>query len=208
MTPEIGKVEKIKSIASRCKNVNFMDSMVERYQKSTKSAVENILNMCVAVSEISSRHKAKEINDFDMTYFCSQVGLEKKSPTFRKFRQIGDHADRFYKHMNTLPSAYTVLFQITTLDPDKFEQMIKNEQITPSLSLEKLKQIIDPSVNTSSPDDVTFKVEFNMQQLSNESKDFLKRTLMDLMTYKDIETVIPKKHQSILSYGNNLIKSN
>lgn len=110
MVQEIKKADKIKSIASRCKNLNLMDSMVERYQKSTKSAVENILNMCVAVSEISSRHKAKEINDFDMTYFCSQVGLEKKSPTFRKFRQIGDQADRFYKHMNTLPSAYKVLF--------------------------------------------------------------------------------------------------
>jgi hypothetical protein len=208
MKTEISKMEKIRSIASHCKNVDLMDSMIERYQKSTKSAVENILNMCVAVSDISGKHKAKEINDFDMMYFCSQVGLEKKSPTFRKFRQIGDHADRFYKHMNTLPSAYTVLFQITTLDPDKFEEMIKNEQITPSLSLEKLKQIIDPSANSSSPDDVTFKVEFNMQRLSNESKEFLKKTLKDLWTYTDIETIIPKKHQSILSYGNNLKKLN
>ncbi len=208
MKTEISKMEKIKSIASQCKNVDFMNSMIDRYQESTKSAVENILNMCVAVSEISAKHKANEINDFDMTYFCSQVGLEKKSATFRKFRQIGDHAERFYKHMNTLPSAYTVLFQITTLDPDKFEEMIANEQITPSLSLEKLKQLVDPSVSSNTPDDVTFKVEFNMQRLSNESKEFLKRTLLELMKYTDIETVIPRKHHAILSYGYTLKKSN
>lgn len=82
--------------------------------------------------------------------------------------------------------------------------MIENEKTTPSLSFEKLKQLVNPSVNTSSPDDVTFKVEFNVQRLSNESKEFLKRTLMDLMTYRDIETIIPKKHHAVLGCGNKL----
>jgi hypothetical protein len=134
-------------------------------------------------------------------YFCAQVGLDRKSPTFRKYRQIGEHAHRFVHHMNTLPSAYTVLFQITTLDPDKFEEMIANEQITPSLSLEKFKELTNTSTKIVDPDAVYFKVEFNMKRLSDSSKEFLKKTLKELMTLQDIDTVIPIKHQPVLSYG-------
>jgi hypothetical protein len=201
MKNEISKVEKIRSIASHCKNVDLMDSMVERYQKSTKSAVENILNMCVAVSEISGKHKAKEINDFDMMYFCSQVGLEQKSSTFRKYRQIGDHANRFVQHMNTLPSAYTVLFQITTLDPDKFEEMISSGKITPSLSLEELKKLTNSTAHVNNDDIVNFKVEFDMNKLSSEGRDFLKKTLLELMNFNEIQTIIPAKYQP--AFNNN-----
>lgn len=208
MRNEITKQQKLQSIASQCKDLELMNSMISQYQSSTKSAVEHILNMCVAVSEISKKYKAKEINDFDMMYFCSQVNLDRKSPTFRKYRQIGEYAHRFVHHVNTLPSAYTVLFQITTLDPDKFEEMIENDQITPSLSLEKFKELTNTSTKTFDPDDVHFKVEFNMKRLSDASKEFLKRTLKELMTLQDIDTVIPRKHQPTLSYGRQLKKAN
>jgi hypothetical protein len=208
MSNLISRQQKLESIASQCKDVALMNSMIERYQYSTKNAVENILNMCIAVSEISKRYKSHEINEFDLIYFCSQVGLDRKSPTFRKYRQIGDHAQRFVKHMNTLPSAYTVLFQITTLDPDKFEELINSNQITPSLSLEKLKEITNSAVKKQSdPNEVYFSVAFNIKDISDETKKYLQESLETISKNDDLEIIIPKRHIPAIDYAHKFQKS-
>ena len=178
-----------------------MDNLIETYQTATKTAVENILNMCIAVKEIDERRKEKLINDFDVTYFCATVSLERKSATYRKYRKIGEHAERFKKHMDSLPSAYSVLFQITTLDPEKFEEMIESEQINPSLSLEKLKQLTNTSTKSQNPDEVNFEVNLNMSTLSPSSRAYLRQLLIDLSSLNDIEVLVPEKYQLNLNYN-------
>lgn len=206
MSKSVTKGQKLSTIAIQCKNRKLMDSLINTYQTSTKTAVENILNMCIAVKEIDEKRKAKEINDFDVMYFCATVSLDCKSATYRKYRKIGEHAERFKKHMDSLPSAYSVLFHITTLHPEKFEEMIELEQISPSLSLEKLKQLTNSSTKTTDPDEVNFKVNFNMKNLSSSSKDYLKKILIELMSFNDIEVVVPEKHQPAMSYHSTLLK--
>jgi len=206
MTNPVTKNQKLATIATNCKDKALMDNMIETYQSSTKTAVENILNMCISVKEIDDKYKQKLINEFDVMYFCASVSLDRKSPTYRKYRKIGEHAARFMQHMDKLPSAYTVLFQITTLDPIKFEELVESEQITPSLSLEKLKQITNPSASKTDPDEVNFKVNFNMKNLSSKSQDFLKKTLLELMSFNDVEVIVPEKHQAVLSYQKTLLQ--
>ena len=201
MSKTLSKEKKLSVISSNCKDKRLMDDLIETYQSSTKSAVENILNMCLAVKQIDDKRKDKSINDFDVTYFCATVQLDRKSPTYRKYRKIGEHAAKFKQHMDLLPSAYTVLFQIATLDSEKFEELIESNQITPSLSLEKLKQITNTSTKTVDPDDVNFKVSFNMKTLSEESKKYLQATLMTLINSNDIELVVPDKHKPVLSFN-------
>lgn len=206
MTNTVTKNQKLSTIATNCKDKVLMDNLIETYQTSTKNAVENILNMCIAVKEIDEKRKAKLINDFDVMYFCATVSLERKSATYRKYRKIGEHAERFKKHMDSLPSAYSVLFQITTLDSEKFEEMIESEQINPSLSLERFKQLTNTSTKSQNPDEVNFKVNFNMSTLSPSSRDYLKQVLIDLMSLNDIEVFVPEKHQPVLSYHSTLMK--
>lgn len=201
MSNAVTKDQKLSTIVTKCKDKALMDNLIETYQTSTKTAVENILNMCIAVKEIDEKCKAKLINDFDVTYFCATVSLDRKSATYRKYRKIGEHAERFKKHMDSLPSAYSVLFQITTLDPEKFEEMIESEQINPSLSLEKFKQLTNTSNKTQNPDEVNFRVNFNMSTLSPSSRAYLKQLLIDLSSLNDIEVLVPEKHQSTLNYN-------
>ena len=206
MGNNVTKAEQMSVISSNCKDKALMDNLIETYQSSTKSAVENILNMCLAVKEIDEKYKAKIISHFDVTYFCATVQLDQKSPTYRKYRKIGEHAAKFKQHMELLPSAYTVLFQIATLDSEKFEELLDSNQITPSLSLEKLKQLTNTSTKTQDPDDVNFKVSFNMKTLSEDSKKFLGETLKTLMSFNDVELIVADKHKSALSYHNTLLK--
>jgi hypothetical protein len=200
MTNAVTNVQKLASIASSGKDKALMDNLIQTYQTSTKTAVENILNMCIAVKEIDEKRKAKLINDFDVMYFCASVSLDRKGGTYRKYRQIGAHAERFIKHMGALPSAYTVLFYITTLPPEKFEELIESNQITPSISLEKLKEIINPPTKTADPDEVNFKLNFNMSTMSSSAQDYLKQMLTDLMAFNEIEVVVPDKYKSTLNY--------
>ena len=207
MSKTLSKEKKLFAISSNGKDKKLMDDLIKTYQSSTKSAVENILNMCLAVKQIDDKRKDKSIIDFDVCYFCTTVQLDHKSPTYRKYRKIGEHAAKFKQHMDLLPSAYTVLFQIATLDSEKFEELIDSNQITPSLSIEKLKQITNTSTKTVDPDNVNFKVSFNMKTLSEESKKYLQETLKSLMNFNDIELVVPDKHKPVLSYNYTLKKA-
>lgn len=76
MSKSVSKVEKLEVISSKCKNMILMDKLINEYQSSTKSAVENILKMCKAVKEIDVNKNKKLINNFDVMYFCANVNLE------------------------------------------------------------------------------------------------------------------------------------
>ena len=199
--------QKLAVIANSGKDKALMDNLIQSYQKSTKNAVENILNMCSAVKEIDDKRKENLINDFDVMYFASTVSLDPKSPTYRKYRQIGAHAEKFKKYMNCLPSAYTVLFQITTLEPEKFEKLIESNQITPSLSLEQLKKITSPQVANQQSDDANFKVVFNTKKMSDTTKKFLVETLTSMLNYEDIEIVVPDKSRPYFGKNIDFVKS-
>lgn len=193
MSKSVSKVEKLQVISKNCKNKDLMDELIDEYQSSTKSAVENILTMCRAVKEIDEKRKVNLINDFDVTYFGATVNLDPKSPTYRKYRQIGAYADKFQQYIDCLPSAYTVLFQITTLEPEKFEQLIESNQITPSLSLEELKKLTSPQVASQQTEDANFKVIFNTSTMSESSKNLIAELLNTLSSKDDIEIHVPKK---------------
>lgn len=193
MSKSVSKVEKLEVISSKCKNMILMDKLINEYQSSTKSAVENILKMCKAVKEIDVNKNKKLINNFDVMYFCANVNLDPKSSTYRKYRKIGEYADKFQQYIDCLPSAYTVLFQITTLEPDKFDELIKSNQITPSLSLEQLKKITSPQMANQQSGDANFKIVFNTKKISDESRKFLVETLNAMVSHKDLEVVVPKK---------------
>ena len=205
MSKNITGNQKMATISAKCTEKKLMDDLIEVYQSSTKSAVENILNMCIAVKEVDEKYKAKLINYFDIAYFCATVQLDQKSPTYRKYRKIGEHANRFIKYMDLLPSAYTVLFKIATLDAEKFEALIESNKITPCLSLEKLKQLTNSSTKIQNPDDVYFKVSFNLKNLCEDSRKYLQDTLIKFMSFNDIELIVPDKHKDNLSYYTKLL---
>ncbi len=45
-----------------------------------------------------------------------------------------------------------------------------------------------------------------MKNLSPSSKDYLKQILLELMSFNDVEVLVPEKHQAVLSYHPTLKK--
>ncbi len=195
MSNSISKIDKMITISSKCKDKALMDYLIDSYQSSTKCAVENILNMSIAVNEIDKKRRSKELNEFDVAYFCATVNLDSKSSTFRKFSKIGAHANNFKKYIDRLPSAYTVLYQITTLDSDRFLELIESDKISPSLSLESLKKIISPQISNINVDNANFKVVFNTKEISDETKKLLRETISSLVNRDDLEILVSEKNK-------------
>ena len=126
-------------------NKSIADEYVRRYQQSTKNAIEGILNMGEAVYEIYTKFKLKELSDDDLEYFCKSVNLDSKGSTFRKYKAIGRNAEKFRLYMDKLPSSFSVLYEMATLDPDDFEKYVVKCGFSKGITLEMFKKMLSKS---------------------------------------------------------------
>lgn len=127
-------------------NEDVVNTYIRRYQLSTKNAIENILNMGEAVFEVYTKNKAKELTDDDLKYFCTAVNLDIKSSTFRKYKAIGQNANRFREVMDKLPATFSVLYEMATLSGDDFERLVMNKSYTKAITLDHFKKMMHKSV--------------------------------------------------------------
>jgi hypothetical protein len=142
-----------------------------------------------------------------MKYFCFSVGLKRDGSTFRKFEQIGKHSEIFWKYVDKLPDSYTVLYEITTLDSDKFEELMSNNQITSYVTLKDIKELGNKvSIITKSKDELNFNVRFNLKSFSNdELKKFgtVIKYLYQMDQKNVLEFNVPKNLKGQLGFNSN-----
>lgn len=156
--------DKINALRSKCTNTQEISQFITAYQTQTKSAVESTLNMCETVNNIHQKVKTGILNEIDLDYFCLSVGLSKNSSAFRKYVCIANHADKFRDYIDRMPSACSVLYEITTLDADVFNNLINNNLITQKTTLATLKKFagkVPIKNNSKSKNCVTLKIEFD-----------------------------------------------
>lgn len=141
----------LQTYQTTCKNLTVVNEYITYYQQYTRNTVENILKLSSLIVEMKEKEKSGELDKTDMNYFCFSVGLKRDGSTFRKFEQIGKHSEIFWKYVDKLPDSYTVLYEITTLDPDKFEELMCNDEIHSYVTLRDVKRLGGkvPNVNSS-----------------------------------------------------------
>ena len=177
---------------TQCVNKTIADDFVRRYQSSTKNALENILCMGEAVYEIYQKTKAGELDQSDLEYFCQSVHLDPKGSTFRKYKAIGENANRFRQHLEKLPSTFSVLYEMATLDADDFELFTKNTTLSKSTTLEEFKQMIrrahlkNPVQNCYPSNKIIKKAANRIQEIENRflidvKKDIKKSELSEIL---------------------------
>ena len=146
-------------LIQRCKDKLLTDEFISKYQESTKSAIDQILLMGESVLEVYELSKCGNLNKYDLNYFCMSVGINQKSSTFRKYKAIGENADKFRQYMDKMPSAFSVLYEIATLDAETFERIFVDNDFGKNLTLKQVRQLANkgntvPSKNsliTNSP---------------------------------------------------------
>ena len=186
----------LQTYQSNCKNLTTVNSYIQHYQQYTRNTVENILKLSSLIVEMKEKEQSGELDKSDMKYFCFSVGLKREGSTFRKFEQIGKCSDMFRKYIDRLPDSYTVLYEITTLDSDKFEELMSKNQIHSYVTLKDIKKLGNKIPNQKqTKDDLSFRVVFDLNHIPKESLEKLGiviKCLYQMSQSKDIEFIVPE----------------
>ena len=188
--PQLTKVQKLENLKTRCTDISFINQSISNYQKQTKNVVEQTLLMCETVNSIHEKVKKGELKECDLDYFCNSVGLDKKGSTFRKFICISRHSESFRKYIDRVPSTISVLYEITTLDADMFDMMIKNDLLNQSITLNEIKKLSNKSVVKNISNEVCIKIEFDIENTSQESLILINQIKDSLKSNNEIKVHI------------------
>ena len=193
----------LQTYQTNCKNLTVVNEYITYYQQYTRNTVENILKLSSLIVEMKEKEKSGELDKTDMNYFCFSVGLTRDGSTFRKFEQIGKHSETFWKYVDKLPDSYTVLYEITTLDSNRFEELMSNNQITSYVTLKDIKELGNKiSSKPKSKGELSFNVKFDLKTIpEDEMKKFgtVIKYLYQISKKNIIEFNVPK--DQIGKYG-------
>ena len=148
--PKKTQFEKQQLIIQKCKDKTLTDEFIAKYQESTKGAINQILLMGESVREVYELSKSGILNKYDLNYFCMNVGINQKSSNFRKYKAIGENADKFRQYMDKMPSAFSVLYEIATLDSETFERIFVDNNFGKNLTLKQVRQLANKSSSVPS----------------------------------------------------------
>jgi hypothetical protein len=187
MSHKIKSIAQINQKSIKSKNKELIDALIKNYQDKTKSAVEKIIDMCIAVQEVDEKLKNNEITSEDMDYFCASISLNRNGSTYRKYMRIAAKANVLKMYMEKLPSASSVLYEITTLNPDVFNDLIENGDLNSQITLEQLKKLTKkvPAKNKSEYD-VELKITINTKEISKANTEILKNFMFDAFKSNEI----------------------
>jgi hypothetical protein len=192
-------LQKYQILGKNLSNSTLVHSLISKYQQDTKNAVQNILNMCLTLQEFYQKVKSNELNENDLNYFCATVCLDKKSSTFRKYLRIADKVDLFQEYLDKVPASYTILYEITTLDSDQFDLLIKSKQLNTFITLQDVKKIAGKNfssatnISSTNTSEVMIKVTFDTAIVSDESLKLVADCYGYLKKLHDIEVTIPNE---------------
>lgn len=198
---------KLQTYKTTCKNMTVVNEYITSFQQYTRNTVENILKLSSLIVEMKEKEKSGELDKTDMNYFCFSVGLTRDGSTFRKFEQIGKHSETFWKYIDKLPDSYTVLYEITTLDSERFEELMSNNQITSYVTLKDIKQLGNKiTAQSKSNNELSFSVKFDLKSIpEDELKKFgtVIKYLYQMDQKNVLEFNVPKNLKGQLGFNSN-----
>lgn len=91
-----------------------------------KQSAKNILLLGKTIVEAN-----EALSPDEFATFCQEIGIEKNSATFKKFHKIGSRAFQLEPFLEKLPTAWTTLYKLSTLQPDDLNVITSGEFLSP-----------------------------------------------------------------------------
>jgi hypothetical protein len=106
---------------------------IEQYKQFAKAGTNGVIDqyrtLVLAEEELSKKNFRR---------FCEELKLSPESSTFRKYKKIGEAADRLKCVADRLPSSWTTLYQLAMLKPEKFDRLLASGQLHPAMTAQEL----------------------------------------------------------------------
>jgi len=204
--PKLTKIQKLEMLKTKCTNIDFLNECIFNYQRQTKNIVEHTLMMCDTVNSIHQKVKRGELVESDLDYFCNQVGLDKKSSSFRKLICISHHSNTFRKYLDKVPSTVSVLYEITTLDPDLFNMLIESNSLHQFITLSEVKKLTNKSLPKIQSNEVSVKINFDLDKTTYESVVFINQMMDRLRSNNEIKVLV-QNESSLEQFLNEVVET-
>ena len=208
MKVKLTLVQKMNNLYSKSTNQKLLDSFIQRYLLQTKSTLENLFNVCETLRELDDSVKNLKLELSDLDYFCHKVGLNKSGSTYRKYVCIGKKVDLLREYIDTIPSSVSTIYEICTLDSDKFEELVRVQLITQTTTLHELKELtgkVCSSKKTKTSTDDFLNIHFDFDSLTDKSKNDLVKFFKVLSSNTEFKIVCPITDKLVVS-SNNVIE--
>ncbi len=99
-------------------------SLAEQYRKFAKASSEDILGLAETVYVAN-----QELNMRYLEEFYREVGLDPKSGTARKLKEIGEKLTRFQPYLEKLPNTWTTIYVLAKMQDQDFQRVVELESL-------------------------------------------------------------------------------
>jgi len=112
---------------------------VDNFRATRKKSSESILDLCQIVAEAELVLERK-----DFKKFLEGIDVKRRGSTFRKLRAIGEAVSRLKPHSSKLPTSWTTIYQIASLETSAFDRLVREKMLTPTLTAKQIKAAFNP----------------------------------------------------------------
>lgn len=130
---------------------NSPEYFAEKYRSYGNKTVESILHMAFSVTQAKAEGKSC------FSEFCKLINQDEKGSLIRKFNSIGTKFDFLNTKSEELPSNWTTLYKISTLDVKQIEGLMINGVITPLVTSKEINKALNikPKAKSATKSDNT-----------------------------------------------------
>ena len=112
-------------------------SLAEQYRKFAKASSEDILGLAETVYVAN-----RELNMRYLEEFYREVGLDPKSGTARKLKEIGEKLTRFQPYLEKLPNTWTTIYVLAKMQDQDFQRVVDSSVLHPFATLKAIEDVV------------------------------------------------------------------
>jgi hypothetical protein len=153
-------------------------SLAEQYRKFAKASGENILGLAETVYLAN-----RELNMRYLEEFYHEVGLDPKSGTARKLREIGEKLTRFQPYLERLPNTWTTIYVLAKMEDHEFQRVVDSGVLHPFATLKAIEDVV--RVRKAGDEEHTFNVFIDLNKVGSalKQKEFARKLKSLLAEY-------------------------
>lgn len=108
--------------------------LAQRFNLAAKRTAGEILEMAVIIEQAHD-----ELGEKYLAAFYNQIRIAKDGSTAAKLRKIAQQKTRLETHVDLLPSNWTTLYELATLEPAEFGDLIRKEVLHPLVTWKEIQ---------------------------------------------------------------------
>lgn len=143
-------------------NKQAIHDLAVQYKSSRRSCAESVIESAV----ICHKAKLQLIHGDEYDVFLKEIGETKNSSYLKKLHLIAKKESRFRSVIDFLPPASASLYLLSRIEDQRFDALIQNNEIYPTMTIKQVSDLIQLSKHNSNQNQQSVSVRVVINDLS------------------------------------------